>query len=110
VQIFHSDNGGEFISKTMQAKIKEMDATFIHGSPRHPQSQGVVERVNGTLKKKLDAHMNSHKGAWSSYLDVVTKHYNTTYHSTIGMTPYKVNYYKLDLTFRQKMGMNVEMI
>jgi transposase InsO family protein len=90
VKIFHSDNGGEFISKTMQAMIEILGAKFVHGAPWHPQSQGVVERVNSTLKKKLNAYLDAHPGPWSPHLGVVTNIYNTTYHSTIRMSPYKV--------------------
>ena len=53
-EIFHSNNGGEFISHEITNMIKDkLKAEFVHGRPRHPQSQGQVERVNQTFKTKI---------------------------------------------------------
>ena len=50
---FHSDNGGEFVAKCVNEAIKEMGSTYTHGKPRHPQTQGLVEKSNHTIKSKL---------------------------------------------------------
>ncbi|CAG8459887.1 5633_t:CDS:1, partial [Dentiscutata heterogama] len=52
--ILQSDNGKEFVAQV----IKELMALWpsvkiINGRPRHPQSQGLVERANGILEQKL---------------------------------------------------------
>ena len=91
-EIYQSDNGGEFISKEIEAIIEKLGGTFVHGSPRHPQSQGVVERVNGTLKKKLNTILDLYGGDWSRVLQKATLHYNTTVHSVTRVTPYKVRF------------------
>ena len=90
-QKWHSDNGGEFISKEMQDMIKnKLGKEIVHGRPQHLQSQGQVERVNGTLKRKIKSLLARVGGDWSTSLQSVTDHYNLTVHSTIKMTPYKV--------------------
>jgi hypothetical protein len=47
-QSLHSDNGREFVSVVItELKTLFPDLVFIRGRPRHPQSQGCVERANG---------------------------------------------------------------
>ena len=96
------DNGGEFISKEINdvcffiyirhSLIKiiikklitnKMGSLIVHGRPRHPQSQGVVERVNQTLKKMLFNFQSD----WSNHLQEITLNYNNTRHSTTGFPP-----------------------
>jgi transposase InsO family protein len=89
-KLYHSDNGGEFISNEIKTMVSSLDGTFVHGAPRHPQSQDQVERVNGTIKRKLRTFLHDNPGQWSNYLQTVTKQYNCTVHSTINMTPWKV--------------------
>ena len=57
-KILQSDNGREFTAKI----ITELASMFpehvlVNGRPRHPQSQGSVERANGVMKDKLAAWM-----------------------------------------------------
>ncbi|CAF4899086.1 unnamed protein product, partial [Rotaria sp. Silwood1] len=49
-RILHCDNGREFISNVI-TELKNLfpDLVFIRGRPRHPQSQGYIERANGIL-------------------------------------------------------------
>ena len=94
-QLYHSDNGGEFISALVEAAIVAMGGKIVHGRPRHPQSQGQVERLNGTLKRKIKSLMaHSTDGNWSTYLKAATTNYNNTQHSTIKMAPYKAEFGK----------------
>jgi transposase InsO family protein len=46
---WQSDNGGEFIAAVVEDAIKAMGGNIIHSAPRHPQTNGQIERVNGTL-------------------------------------------------------------
>jgi transposase InsO family protein len=50
--IVQSDNGGEF-KKSFAKFVTEEGIEHIRGAPRHPQSQGAVERLNKTLKNLL---------------------------------------------------------
>jgi len=47
--LWQSDNGGEFKNKALEDVIGAIGGTVIHSTPRHPQTNGQVERVNGTL-------------------------------------------------------------
>ena len=62
----------------------------MNGRPRHPQSQGSVERSNATLKDSLVAWMrDNNTSAWSIGIKFVQWNLNTTYHETIKMQPYQ---------------------
>ena len=69
---------------------------IIHGKPRHPESQGAVERANRDIKDALFTMMldNRNDQCWVKYLKWVKFHKNTSYHSTIKMTPFEAVYNK----------------
>ena len=54
--ILQSDNGTEFTAHVI-AEPNEFwpRLVMVHGKPRHPQSQGSVERANGDIKDMLVA-------------------------------------------------------
>ena len=50
----HCDNGGEFLNACMDAALGMLgNPAFSQGRARHPQTQGCIERANGTVKRKL---------------------------------------------------------
>ena len=93
--ILHSDNGGEFNNQLLFSTLAEKWPTtkIIHGKPRYPQSQGAIERVNREVKDALFAMMlDNNDQCWVKYLRWVKLNYNTSYHTTIKMTPYQAVY------------------
>ena len=54
-KIFQTDNGREFVNEELQDLCKKHNVQFIHGRPYHPQSQGVVEKINEFLAQSLQA-------------------------------------------------------
>ncbi|XP_068233424.1 KRAB-A domain-containing protein 2-like [Palaemon carinicauda] len=53
-QILQSDNGSEFTALIIsELKLLWPDLLIVHGKPRHPQSQGSVERLNCDIKDML---------------------------------------------------------
>lgn len=89
--VLQSDNGREFTAGI----IKELgslwaDLVLVNGRPRHPQSQGSVERSNASLKESIVAWMRDNKtSSWSVGLPFVQWALNTTYHEAIKMQPYE---------------------
>ena len=91
-KILQSDNGNEFVG----APLKNMMKTFwpgtelVHGSPRHPQSQGSVEKANGDVKRMLSGLMREKSiSHWAELLKQVQWTKNNVTHRVIGMTPYE---------------------
>lgn len=85
--VLHSDNGSEFKNKLMREIISSLGLKHVFGAPYHPQSQGVVERLNRTIKGSLAIMSEDLNGAWSTIYDNIVKSYNDTYHSTIKCSP-----------------------
>ena len=72
-RVLHSDNGREFINAVIEELLKSWhsDIQLVSGRPRHPQSQGLVERAHYTLQRKLSAETSRVKvksPPWSKWL------------------------------------------
>ena len=65
--ILQSDNGSEFIAEVIrELKVVWPRLVMVHGKPRHPQSQGSVERANGDIKDMLVAWIaDNNTNDWS---------------------------------------------
>ena len=58
--------------------IKGYGIQIIHGRPRHPQSQGLIEQANGVLKQKFRAWMaQTGLVTWERGLSVITMAMNS---------------------------------
>ena len=64
----------------------------IHGKPRHPESQGSVERVNREIKKVLGALMRkANDTCWVKFIPQAQYSINTSPHSALeNKSPYRV--------------------
>ena len=65
--ILQSDNGREFTGQVIQ-ELSTLwpEHVLVNGCPRHPQSQGSVERSNGDMKSQLMAWMRDcNTSKWS---------------------------------------------
>lgn len=83
VKLFHSDNGGEFVSKEIVQSITiKLKSSLIHGRPRHPQSQGIVERANQTIKERIRSN-----SPWSEQIPGIIDSYNNSIHSSTKYRP-----------------------
>jgi hypothetical protein len=90
--LLHSDNGREFVSSViLELKNLFPDLLFIRGRPRHPQSQGCIERANGVLCDALGKYMcTNDSSSWSDALLPVVYGINTRKSTVTKTTPYEV--------------------
>ena len=89
--ILQSDNGSEFTASVIK-ELKGLwpDLKIVHGKPRHPQSQGSVERANGDIKDMLTAWLEDNQTAdWSMGIKFVQFSKNSSYHCGIKRSPYE---------------------
>lgn len=89
--ILQSDNGREFTSQLIR-ELSSLwpDLVLINGRPRHPQSQGSIERSNAGVKSKLAAWMRDNKTPkWTFGVRFVQWQLNSSYHEAIKMSPYQ---------------------
>ena len=64
-----SDNGPQFVSSLMNEIARLLSINFIHSTPYHPQANGLVERMNGTLKTMLRRMCAEKPLDWDRYVE-----------------------------------------
>lgn len=85
-KILQCDN--EFNSKSFKDMLERSGTKLIHSSAYKPNSNGAIERFNGTYKRILFKLLTDNKSKdWPLYADKACEIYNNTYHSTIKATP-----------------------
>lgn len=90
--ILQTDNGTEFTSSVIAELMSLWPRTkIIRGRPRHPQSQGAVERANAVLKNKLATWMEVNRSKhWTKGLPLVTHAMNLSVCRATNRTPYEL--------------------
>ena len=92
VKRWRSDNGGEFWNEDYDSLLRKEGIAQERGVPYTPQTQGLVERVNGTIKRLLGKLLRSLKlpvSVWPALLPGVVQQVNNVVHSTLQESPCK---------------------
>jgi transposase InsO family protein len=77
-----------FTSKTLKSFLSQNHIKHTLSTPYHPQTNGIVERANGTIITKLRAALiDKPTRKWSTLLTDVVKDYNNTPHDITGFSP-----------------------
>ena len=90
-EVIISDNGGEFTASVMENWMREMGIQHHQTSPYHPQSNGKVERFNGTIQRLLLKLTGGNARQWSKYLAEALYAYRITQGPT-GISPFQAIY------------------
>nr|GEY80091.1 reverse transcriptase domain-containing protein [Tanacetum cinerariifolium] len=70
----------------------KLNITQHFASVKHPQTNGLVERVNRSLGEGIKARLDKHKGRWVEELPHVLWAHRTTIKVSIGDTPFSLVY------------------
>lgn len=83
------DHGSEFVNRDVAAVIKAHNLIDIKTRPRHPESNGIVERFNGTVRTETDDAYGQNYLQAEAIIARLMHHYNEErLHATLGyMTP-----------------------
>ena len=82
------DQGGEFENRLFAELEKFSGVIKSRTTPYHPQTNGIVERMNSTLLKMLRALPETLKKKWHEALNKQIFAYNATKNDRTGHTPY----------------------
>ena len=85
---FQSDNGTAFLGELKKELIRRSQIAQAHSTTYHPQTNGLVERQNRTLVSMLRVYCSRYMTDWDRYLPQVMEAYNSTQHSTAGVSPH----------------------
>ena len=90
-RIIH-DRAPEFLSDVLQETAHLMGITQLPTSGGHPQTNGLVERFNRTLKQMLAKVVTRRGRNWDKVLGAVLFAYRSTPHQSTGETPFYLVY------------------
>ena len=85
-----SDLGKQFVSTLMVEVCLRLGIEQVFTSPYHPQTNGMVERFNGTLKRMLAKMISQKQDDWDDYLPYVLAAYRMTPIPELGVSPYEL--------------------
>ena len=83
-----SDLGRQFIGKIAQATYRLLTVKKLNTSGYHPQTNGLCERFNSTLKIMLRMYIDLDRQNWSKFIPYCVFAYNTSVQETTKHTPY----------------------
>ncbi|XP_041347825.1 uncharacterized protein LOC121367580 [Gigantopelta aegis] len=88
--VLQSDNGSEFTAHVItELKVLWPELVMVHGKPRHPQSQGSVERAKCDIKDMLVCWLGDNNTTeWTVGLKFVQFQKNSSLHSGIKCSPF----------------------
>ena len=91
LRIIH-DRAAEFLSEVVQEVATLLGVSQLPTSGGHPQTDGLVERFNRTLKQMLSKLVSKGGRDWDQLLGPVLFAYRTTPHASTGMSPFYLMY------------------
>lgn len=83
----HTDQGAQFTSNIFTEMCKRLHISKTRNSPYHPQSSGLVERLNRTIEDMISKFVSKEQKDWDLYLPYLMMAYRSFVHDTMGETP-----------------------
>uniref|UniRef100_A0A8C5QB65 Gypsy retrotransposon integrase-like protein 1 n=1 Tax=Leptobrachium leishanense TaxID=445787 RepID=A0A8C5QB65_9ANUR len=86
-----SDQGTQFTAELTQQLWRLCGVKALHSTPYHPQTNGLCERFNGTLKQLIRAFAHERKD-WEQYLPHLLFAYREVPQESTGYSPFELLY------------------
>ncbi|XP_025762589.1 uncharacterized protein LOC112846766 [Oreochromis niloticus] len=90
-QTVYSDNGPHFVNEVIEKMSQHLGITLKNHCSYHPQSAGLVERTNGTVKLRLRKTMEETGRTWVDCIELVKMYMRIT-PTDNGLTPFEIIY------------------
>jgi hypothetical protein len=87
-----SDRDRIFTSAFWQALFKLSGTELRMSTSYHPQTDGQTEQVNQCIETFLRCFVSSQPSQWSMWLPLAEYWYNSSFHSSLGKSPFEVLY------------------
>ena len=87
-----TDQGKNFTSALLGELYRLIGTRSLRTSPYHPQTDGLVERFNRTLKAMLRKVLKGEKRNWDHMLPFVLFAYREVPQATVGFSPFELLY------------------
>ena len=87
-----SDRDPRFTSRFWPSLQYALGTKLRFSTAFHPQIDGQSERTIQTLEDMLRTSVMELQGSWDKYVHLMEFAYNNTFHSSLGMAPYKALY------------------
>lgn len=86
----HSDQGRNFESNVFGEMCSKLGIHKTRTTPLHPQSDGMVERFNRTIKEYLAKVIGTNQKCWDTHLQLFLMAYRTAEHRSTKTSPSKI--------------------
>ena len=90
--VIHSDQGRSFDNEVMKSLCRMLGIKKVRTSPYHPESDGLIERLNRTLLQLLSKCVGDCPHDWDDWLNHITFAYRSAVHSSTGFSPFELIY------------------
>jgi uncharacterized protein YoxC len=91
IRAVRNDNGSEFINKKFKDFLEKNDIKQILGEAGKPQSNGMIERANATIKELIEKSIEINENFdWVKNLDKLINNINNSQHRITGFTPNEI--------------------
>ena len=87
-----SDRDRVFTSRLWQELFRLFGVTLKMSSAYHPQTDGQTERVNQCLETFLRCFVSASPSKWIDWIYLAEYWYNTSWHSSLGHSPFYILY------------------
>ena len=87
-----SDRGQNFLSKLLKEICRLVNTEKVYTSSYHPQTDGLVERLNGTLIQSLSMYVSSDQRDWDEHIQSILLAYRVSPSEVTGDSPFFLLY------------------